>query len=499
MTSNDTKTPRYGNYINGAWCPPSSDAYFSNENPADTRQILSHHARSTPADVDRAVEAANDAFPAWRARTAPDRARVLGKAAAIIKSRADELGRVMTLEEGKIFNEARGEILKGLNLMEYYIGEGWRLSGETLPSEMAKTFTYTLRQPLGAVAIITPWNFPFAIPCWKIAPAVVAGNTVVFKPATATPLTAAMLMDIFHEAGFPPGVINFVTGGGGTIGDHLVQHPDIKAISFTGSTEIGTRLNQMAAAQLKKVTCEMGGKNPVIVLDDADLELASEGIMQGAFGSTGQRCTATSRVIVTPGIKDRLVDLLLEKMAQITVGDGLDPAIKMGPAVSRAQLETDLYYIEEGKKEGARLRIGGERLADGGLEHGHFIAPTLFDQVTEDMRLNKEEIFGPVLCILDARDLDHALTLANSVQYGLTSALYSRDIGSIMRYIEASEVGMAHVNQPTIGGEAQLPFGGIKATGVGDREMGHWGIEFFTEIKTVFLDYTGKKRESNIY
>lgn len=490
---------RYPNYIQGAWVEPSTNRYFPNENPADTRQLLSLHAASGVSDAEAAIVAAHQAFPAWRSMPSPARGRLLANLVSLVQQNVDDLAETLCMEEGKILKEARGEVLKGLNLLEFYAGEGFRLGGETLPSEMPRTFTYTLRQPLGVAAIITPWNFPFAIPCWKMAPALMAGNTVVFKPATFTPLTAAKLMALIHKAGFPPGVVNMVTGGGSVIGDALVTHPLVKVISFTGSNEVGRRLYEMAAKQLKKVTCEMGGKNPVIVLDDADLDLAVEGIMAGAFGSTGQRCTATSRVVVTPGIKPALMSRLEARIRALKVGNGLDPSSQMGPAVSRAQLQTDLDAIARGQEEGARLVCGGHALTEGPLEHGYYLAPTLFDNVEVHHALNCEEVFGPVLSVLTARDFDHALELANAVRYGLSSSLYSRDITAIMRYIDESEVGMVHVNSPTIGGEAQLPFGGIKETGVGDREMGHWGIEFFTELKTVFLDYTGKKRDTNIY
>lgn len=491
--------PRFLNYINGQWQPSSSAEYFPNDNPADTRHRLSYHAKSTVTDVDAAINAAKAAFPAWKATPGPSRGRILARAVALIYARLEEFALCLSQEEGKLLNEARGEILKGLTLLEFYVGEGSRLGGETLPSEMPRTFTYTIRQPMGVCAIITPWNFPFAIPAWKMGPALMAGNTVVLKPATYTPLTAVKLLECFHEAGFPPGVVNLITGGGGTIGDHMVMHPDVKVISFTGSNEVGRRLYEMAAQGLKKVTCEMGGKNPVIVLDDADLDLATEGIMQGAFGSTGQRCTATSRVVVTKGVKEALVQRLKARVEALKVGPGTAPGVNMGPAVSRSQLETDLHAIRQGQAQGARLLCGGHALTDGELAHGYFVAPTLFDNVTEEMALNQEEVFGPVLAVLTAEDFDHALHLANSVRYGLSSSLYARDITSIMRYIDESEVGMVHVNSPTVGGEAQLPFGGVKDTGVGDREMGHWGIEFFTELKTVFLDYTGKKRETNMY
>lgn len=499
FTPESTTPQRFLNYIQGSWVEPSTGRFFPNENPADTRQLLSLHAASGISDAEAAITAAHQAFPSWRSLPAPARGRLLSNLVSLVQKNVDDLATSLCLEEGKIFKEARGEVLKGLNLLEFYAGEGFRLGGETLPSEMPRTFTYTLRQPLGVAAIITPWNFPFAIPCWKMAPALMAGNTVVFKPATATPLTAAKLMALFHEAGFPPGVVNMVTGGGSVIGDVLVTHPLVKVISFTGSNEVGRRLYELAARNLKKVTCEMGGKNPVIVLDDADLELAVEGIMTGAFGSTGQRCTATSRVVVTPGIKPALMERLEMRIRALKVGNGMDPSVHMGPAVSQAQLQTDLDAIARGQEEGARLVCGGHALTEGELAHGYYIAPTLFDGVEVQHALNGEEIFGPVLSVLEARDVGHALELANAVRYGLSSSLYSRDITAIMRYVEESEVGMVHVNSPTVGGEAQLPFGGVKETGVGDREMGHWGIEFFTELKTVFLDYTGKKRETNIY
>lgn len=489
----------YLNYIDGKWQESSTKEFFPNHNPANNKEVLSYHSKSSVDDVNNAVSSAKLAFNDWRATPAPVRAKYLSKAISLIKENIEDLARTLTMEEGKTLSESRGEVLKGINLLEFYVGEGSRLGGETLPSEMTKTFTYTIRQPIGVAAIITPWNFPFAIPCWKMAPALIAGNTVVLKPATWTPLTAAKLVGYFHQAGFPKGVINFITGGGGLVGDALVKHNDVKVISFTGSTEIGRGIYKLAADSLKKITCEMGGKNPVIVLEDADLDLAAEGIVQGAFGSTGQRCTATSRVVVQKSVKGALVERLIDKMKTIKVGYGLHENSKMGPAVSLSQLETDLDAIEKGKKEGARLLYGGNRLTGEDFDNGYFIEPTLFDNVTMDMQLNTEEVFGPVLSVLEANDIDSAIHIANSVRYGLSSSIYTRDISSIMQYIDESEVGMVHVNSPTVGGEAQLPFGGIKETGVGDREMGHWGIEFFTEIKTVFVDYTGKKRQTNIY
>lgn len=484
-------------YIDGAWCPASSGRTYTNTNPAAPSQVLSHHPKATADDVNAAVEAAAAAFPAWRDTPAPARGRILAKAAALMFERVDELARGLSLEEGKNFSEARGEVLKGLNILEYMAGEGWRLHGETLPSEMKRTFTYTLRQPLGPVAIITPWNFPFAIPVWKIAPALVAGNTVVFKPATWTPLTATRIVQIFEQAGLPKGVLNLVTGSGGEVGDTLVNHSKIRAISFTGSTEVGRHINEMAARRLVKITCEMGGKNPVIVLDDADVELAVEGVFQGAFGSTGQRCTATSRVILTPGIRAAFLEKLAAKVRGIKIGPGVDSTTHMGPSVSAHQQKIVLEAIHTAEREGAKVLARAD--VDPALGEGYWVPAVVFTGVEAHSTLAQEEVFGPVLAVQDARDADHALELANNTRFGLSSSLYASDIRNIQKYIEQSEVGMVHVNSPTVGGEAQLPFGGIKETGVGDREMGHWGVEFFTEIKTVFLDWTGTVRRTNIY
>ena len=379
------------------------------------------------------------------------------------------------------------------------MGEGWRIQGYTRPSEMARTLTYTTRRPLGVVSLITPWNFPWAIPCWKIAPALIAGNTAVFKPATPTPLTALKWVEILEEAGLPPGVLNLVMGPGSTVGDEFVNNPAIQAISFTGSNAVGTRLNQDAAKRGVKVTCEMGGKNAVVVMADADLDMALEGIIQGAFGSTGQRCTATSRVIADRSIVEELTERIVERARSLKVGDGMDPSIDMGPAVNSGQLETDLEYIAVAKEGGARLCAGGRRLTEDGLDQGYFVEPTVFDQVEPGMRIAQEEVFGPVLSILSADGYEDAMAKANDSEFGLTASIYTRDSTLCLRFVDDAEVGMVHINQPTIGGEAQLPFGGIKSTGVGDREMSVEGLNFFTEIKTVFFDYTGAARKTNIY
>jgi acyl-CoA reductase-like NAD-dependent aldehyde dehydrogenase len=490
---------RRKNLIGGEWVAPATEKYEPCVNPADTREVLGHFPRSGAADAKAAIDAAAKAFPGWAATPGPERGRVIGRAHALLKSRVDLLAEALCREEGKTFGESKGEVLKGLNLLEFYAGEGFRQHGKTLPSESRATLSFTLRQPVGPVALITPWNFPFAIPVWKTAPALVAGCTAVLKPASLTPICTHLLAEALVEAGLPAGVLNVVTGPGSAVGDALVDDERIRAISFTGSNEIGLRLYQRAAARGARVTAEMGGKNPVVVLDDADLELAAEGIVQGAFGSTGQRCTATSRVVVTPGIAVRLTEALVERVRKIKVGNGMTPGVQMGPAVDPGQLKTDLEAIAAARSEGARLLCGGERLSAGECEHGYFCAPTIFDKVEPGTRLARDEVFGPVLALQAARDAEEAIRLANAVAFGLTASIYTRDYFQALRFVEKAEVGMVHVNQPTVGGEAQLPFGGIKGTGVGEKEMAEEGANFFTHLKTVWLDYSAAKRTTNIY
>src|SRR3989454_2133056 len=490
---------RRKNLVGGAWVAPSTDKYDPCVNPADTREVLGHFPRSGPADAKAAVDAATKAFEGWAATPGPERGRVLGRAHAILKSKVDLLAEALCREEGKIFTEAKGEVLRALNILEFYAGEGFRQHGKTLPSEIPNTLCLTLRQPVGPVALITPWNFPFAIPVWKTAPALVAGCTAVLKPASLTPICAHLLPEAFLKAGLPPGVLNLVTGPGSAVGNALVEDPRIRAVSFTGSNEVGIALYQRAARRGVKVTLEMGGKNPVVVLDDADVDLAAEGIAQGAFGSTGQRCTATSRVVATSGVIGKLTEALVAQARAIKGGDRRKPGVQMGPAVDASQLRTDLTAIETARKEGARLLCGGEQLRSSEHEHGFFVAPTIFDRVEPGTQLAREEVFGPVLAVQAARDAGQAVELANDVQYGLTASIYTSDFGTAMRFVEKAEVGMVHVNQPTVGGEAQLPFGGIKATGVGEKEMAQEGANFFTHLKTVFLDYTGTKRTTSIY
>jgi len=482
-----------GSYVNGLWYHPSGEI-TQNINPADTADVISEFPLATAADVRRAIDAATAAWRGWKKTPGPERGRVLWRAAEIARRRSDEIARTLTREEGKVLKEARGEVTKGISLLEYYAGEGYRMHGKTLPSEARDCFAYTLRQPMGVVGLIAPWNFPWAIPVWKSAPALVAGCCVVFKPSELVPATACLLTEIYEEAGLPPGVFNMVVGNGPDVGETMVQAPELRAISFTGSNRVGGDLYVKAARRGAKVTCEMGGKNAVIVMPDADLDKAAAAIHGGAFGSTGQRCTATSRVIAHPDIKRALVERLVASAQKIKVGPGLDETMEMGPSIADKQWASVLGYIETGKKEGATLLTGGMRPEH--LAQGFFIAPTIFDDVTPGMRIFQEEIFGPVLSVATASSLEEALTKANGVEYGLTTSIFTQDINAVMRFVEDVEVGMVHVNEPTVGGEAQLPFGGTKSTGVGEREMGEDGLNFFTEIKTVFINYAGKAERS---
>ena len=486
------------NFINGRWMESRSPRTVERRNPANLDEVIGLAPLSTREETREAVAAARNAFAAWRDTPAPVRGRVISKAALLMEQQKEELARTLTREEGKTFKDALGEVLKSVNILEFMAGESRRIGGETLPSELPKNFAYTLKQPLGVVAAITPWNFPVSIPVWKISPALVAGNTVVFKPATLTPYTGAKVVEIFEHAGVPAGVLNMVVGSGGEVGDELLQHPEVRAVSFTGSNEVGSELYAQGARKMKKCQCEMGGKNPLVILADADLPLAVESAVFGAFASTGQRCTATSRVIVEEKVADRFVELLVERSKKLKVGNGLEPGVDMGPAVDDSQLKTDLRFIEIGKKE-AKLMLGGERLTGPSYDRGYFVAPTVFDHVAADSTIAQEEIFGPVLSVIRVRDFDEALRAANSVRYGLSSSLYTNDAAKIFEFIDRIETGITHVNSPTVGGEAQLPFGGMKATGVGLREMGRVAIDFYTELKTVYIDYTGRKRESTIY
>jgi aldehyde dehydrogenase (NAD+) len=489
----------YRNFIKGRWVESVSSRTIENINPADTSDVLGTIRQATRDEARSAVEAASEAFRDWRATPAPTRGRIVNRAARLMEEHKEELAQLLTREEGKTISESRGELQRSINVAEFCAGESRRLNGETIQSELPANFAYTVKQPLGVVACVTPWNFPVAIPVWKIAPALVAGNTVVYKPASLTPATAVRIVEIFEEAGIPEGVLNLILGSGSDAGDEIISHPAVKAVSFTGSNEVGIRLYEQVSRRGAKVQCEMGGKNPVVVLEDADLELAVESTAQGAFGSSGQRCTATSRAVVVDEIADRFVESLVKRAESMRIGPGQDPATEMGPSVDEGQFKTVLSYIDVGREDGAELMCGGKRAEGDGLDRGYFVRPTVFDRVTPDMRIAREEIFGPVLSVLRVRDFDEAMRVANDSEYGLSSSIFTNDATRIFRFVDEIETGMTHINSPTTGGEAHVPFGGIKGTGIGDREQGSTALDFYTDLKVVYVDYTGRKREGNLY
>jgi aldehyde dehydrogenase (NAD+) len=489
----------YRNYINGEWLESASDKTVQNINPANVKDVIGTVRLSTREEARRAVEIAYDAFREWKNTPAPTRGRIVMRAARLLEDNKEELAQILTREEGKTIGESRGELQRSINVAEFCAGEARRLNGETIQSELPANFAYTIKQPHGVVALITPWNFPVAIPVWKIAPALVAGNTIVFKPAETTPATAVRVVEIFEEAGVPKGVLNLILGAGAEIGEEIANHQAVKAVSFTGSTEIGIKLYGQCASRGAKVQCEMGGKNPVVVMEDCDMDLAVESTAQGAFGSTGQRCTATSRAVVIDRIADEFVERIVERAKCMRLGDGASAETEMGPSVDEKQFNTVLKYIDIGREDGAEILTGGRRAEDENLENGYFVEPTVFDHVTPDMRIAQEEIFGPVLSVLRVKDFDEAMVVANDSQYGLTSSIFTGDPNLIFRFVQEIETGMTHINSPTTGGEAHIPFGGIKMTGIGEREQGSTALDFYTELKVVYVDYTGRKREGNLY
>ena len=485
----------YKNFIGGDWVESISGRRYPVFNPARKTESVGEFQTSTAEDATVAVEAARAALPGWANTPAPGRARVLFRALEIMGRRADEIARTITTEEGKPIGDAIGEVKRAMNIIEYAAGEGRRMFGYTTPSELPNTVAYTIKRPLGVVGIITPWNFPIAIPAWKIAPALICGNALVFKPASSTPLSAVMLVEVFEEAGLPPGVLNLVTGPGAQVGNALVENTGVNGISFTGSTEIGTDLYANSAQRLKKVQAEMGGKNAVILLADADMDKALGGIVQGAFGSTGQRCTATSRVIVEEGVYDQFMEGLIDRTSKLKIGDGIDPAMDVAPLSSQSQYDKVLEYIGVGTEEGAHLAYGGHGLTEGEYSEGFYVEPTVFTDVSPDMRIAREEIFGPVLTVFKARNLEEAIQISNSVEFGLSSSVYTKDLTRAFEYINTVETGMVHVNAPTLGGEVHLPFGGLKASGVGQREQGTEAFDFFTETITVYIDHAQAPRQ----
>jgi aldehyde dehydrogenase (NAD+) len=480
----------FRNYINGEWTESRSGKTFPNINPANTDEIVGHFQASNADDVNAACAAAAAAQHAWADLPATRRGEYLFKAAELLEARLPQLGEEMTREEGKTLPEAIGEVKRAINIFRYFGGEGSRQFTYQVPSERENVVCYTIRKPLGTVALITPWNFPSAIPAWKLAPALVTGNSVVLKPASLAPLSSYRLVEALHEAGIPRGVLNYVTGSGGAVGDPLTSHPAIRAISFTGSTSVGNALYAKVSERKIRIQLEMGGKNPTIVLNDADLDYAADTLINGAFFSTGQKCTACSRAVIERSIYEPLVEKLIEKTRKLKVGNGLEQGVQIGPAVDADQLETDLEYIEIAKKEGAELLCGGNRLTGQSYDKGYFIEPTIFSGVDSNMRIAQEEVFGPVLALMVADNLDDAVRIANDVKFGLSASIISKDLTRVHQFINRIEAGLITVNLPTAGVEYQLPFGGTKESSYGMREQGPQALEFYSETRTVYLKYT---------
>jgi aldehyde dehydrogenase (NAD+) len=498
MPTTTEKEITYHNFIDGGWVPSVSGETFENRNPANHDDLIGIFQQSTAADVTRAINAARLAYERWRLVPAPRRAEILFRAAQILADRKDALAREMTREMGKVLDETRGDVQEAIDMTYFMAGEGRRQYGQTVPSELRDKFAMSLRQPLGVCAVITPWNFPMAIPSWKIIPALVCGNTVVFKPATLTPLSALNFVKILEEAGVPRGVVNLVTGGGSEVGNTMTVNDDVRVVSFTGSTDVGRTVSQKAAPSFKKVHLEMGGKNVIMVMDDANLELAVEGCLWGGFGTTGQRCTAASRVVVHEKVYRAFLDKFAARARALRVGDGLDPTSQMGPSVSEGQLETVKRYVNIGIKEGATLLCGGHALTKGAYAKGFFHEPTIFADVTPSMRIAQEEIFGPVVSVMSCASVDEAVTIANNVQYGLSASIYTQDVNRAFSAMRDVYTGIFYVNAPTIGAEVHLPFGGTKATGNGHREAGTAALDVFSEWKSVYVDFSGKLQRAQI-
>jgi alpha-ketoglutaric semialdehyde dehydrogenase len=479
----------YKNFIAGRWVQGETGETSKNVNPANTDEIIGEFQASSSLDLTKAVEAAKEAFYGWSRLPAYSRGQILLKAAGLIEEKRDELARIMTIEMGKSLIETRGEAVRSAQLMEFYGGEAKRLCGETCPSDRSRTFLYTIRVPLGVVALITPWNFPMSIPCWKLAPALVSGNTVILKPSSLTPLTCIKLAEIMEEAGLPPGVLNIVTGSGKGLGEEIAKNEDIKAISFTGSTETGMKLHQSASCRMVKTQYEMGGKNPIIVLEDADPDRSAYFAVEGSMWTAGQKCTATSRAIVVKSMVDKFTEHALEYVKNFKVGNGIDEGVHIGPVADENQLNNILNYIEKGKAEGAKLLTGGKRLTGGTYDKGYFIEPAVFTDVTAKMAIAREEIFGPVLSIIAVENFEEAIAVANDTEYGLAASIVTNNLTLTMEYIDKIEAGIIHVNHSTAGAEVQVPFGGMKKSSFGTREQGKEAINFYTTWKTVYIHY----------
>jgi alpha-ketoglutaric semialdehyde dehydrogenase len=488
----------FKNFIDGEWVAAKSGKTLENRNPANTDEIIGEFPLSGPEDVDAAVSAARNAYKSWRLTPAPKRAEILFRVAELLVKRKEDFARDMTREMGKVLAETRGDVQEAIDMTYYMAGEGRRLFGQTTPSELPNKFAMSVRQPIGACGMITPWNFPMAIPSWKMMPALVCGNTVVLKPAEDTPLSSYHLVDTMVEAGLPAGVVNLISGDGPGAGAPLAEHKDVPVISFTGSTAIGRIIAQTCAPDFKRCSLEMGGKNIILVMQDANLDLAIDGAIWGGFGTTGQRCTAASRIAVHKSVYGEFVSRLAVRAQKLKVGNGLDPSVEVGPLINEQQLQTVMSYVEIGKKEGAKLLTGGNRLDSGGHVRGWFYAPTVFGDCDSKMRVAQEEIFGPVVSVIPIDSLEQGIEVANGVPYGLSASIYTRNVNHAFAAIQDLYTGIVYVNAPTIGAETHLPFGGTKQTGNGHREAALAAIEFFSEWKSVYIDYSDKLQRAQI-
>jgi aldehyde dehydrogenase (NAD+) len=492
-----TGTKTFKNFIGGEWVDAARGETFESVSPA-TGDVLGQFPRSSAEDVDRAVAAARAAWEEWRLVPAPERGTILYRFANLLIEHKDDLTDLMTREMGKVKAEAGGDVQEAIDITYYMAGEGRRLFGQTTPSELRDKWNMSIRQPIGVVGAITPWNFPVAIPSWKLIPALVCGNTVVLKPATDTPALAERFVELLADAGIPSGVVNIVHGGGGTVGDRMVRHPDVRVITLTGSRETGVEVLKAAAETLTHVHLELGGKNAIIVLDDANLELAVDGILWSAFGTSGQRCTAASRVIVQRGVYDELQSRLVERVEKLRLGPGWDDDTDIGPVINSTALDKIHSYTEIGKDEGAKLLTGGEVAGDGDLGKGFFYRPTVFADVDPQMRIAQEEIFGPTTALIPVRDLDEAIGVSNGIKFGLSSSIFTQDVNAAFRAMRDLEAGITYVNAGTIGAEVHLPFGGTKDTGNGHREAGQAALDVFTEWKSIYVDYSGRLQRAQI-
>ncbi|HEY8439009.1 MAG TPA: aldehyde dehydrogenase family protein [Candidatus Limnocylindrales bacterium] len=489
--------PTFRHFIAGEWVDSSSGRTFESHNPADRRDIVGRFQQGTAADVAMAIRAAASAGDLWRRTPAPKRGEILYRFGALLAQHKERVARAMTREMGKVLAEARGDVQEGIDIAFLMAGEGRRMFGDTVPSELPDKWAMSIRQPIGVAGIITPWNFPIAIPCWKMMPALVAGNTVVFKPASDTPHCATLLVELMAEAGFPPGTVNLVTGGGAEVGDAIVDNPDVQVVSFTGSSDTGRHIATHAGRKLKRLSLELGGKNAIIVMADADLDLATDAILWSAFGTTGQRCTATSRVVVQRAATEPLLERLERRARTLRLGSGLDETVDVGPLINDAAVDKVSGYVDIGRREG-ELVLGGGPASDGDLANGHFFTPTIFRDVAPMDRIAQEEIFGPVLSVIAVDDYAGAVTAVNQTRYGLSSSIFTNDANTAFRAMRDLETGIVYVNAGTTGAETHLPFGGWKETGNGHREAGHAALDTFTEWKAIYVDFSGRLQRAQI-